>query len=251
MPRTAAKKFKPAKKPWFLGIESVDALMALAKKRNLPISRGTAGRRFAKSAAGEGPPVEEVASRLIKEAMHKKRLLGQVKKGRLIPLWEFEARLGLSEYTLHERKDVKKFKLGQKVYITRREAQRLEAKHLLEVEKIKKGANEKRAEQKRARAREKGLQPKRALQPKKKPKTGKAEAKKPMPEQRPEAKGPVANPETMKLIAAWERSIPLIGGKWKGAIMKRLLSRSRHLTPEQFRTQTEPVLAKLMQKNQQ
>lgn len=72
-----------------------------------------------------------------------------------------------------------------------------------------------------------------------------------MPKQRPGVKKPAANPETMKLIASWQRSFPLMGSKGRIMPMKRLLLKSRHLTPEQFKREVEPVLARLMQRNQQ
>lgn len=64
---------KPVARSRILKINTVDALMGLAKERKLPISRDTAKRRFAKSEAGEGSPLEQVVSQMIKEAMRKKK----------------------------------------------------------------------------------------------------------------------------------------------------------------------------------
>ena len=126
---------------------------------------------------------KKFAQQLLKEAEIRKRLPQLLKQGKLIPISRLATELGLSKRSLHPRKDLKKIRIGNGLYVTKAEAIRFK-KHYLS--KVRHGPKTRGIARKR---KAEGLPAKAAVKKrtaaKKKPVVEKAPAKKSIVERKP------------------------------------------------------------------
>ncbi len=147
---------KPLRRFKVPGNLTIIDLMRQGRDHGMEIQRGTVERKLAQAGvSGEQVPAD-VAKQLVREAWWRRRLPQMLNKGYLIPLRDFEAQLGMPVGGLSHRKDIGKFMVGQRKYITKWEAKRFsttykkevaEKKHL-EMEAVKQRIDRKKEEAK-------------------------------------------------------------------------------------------------------